>query len=302
MALGNDQPLFREEAFARRGRLEPLDGLLRVTAPHEWAILAALTLAFLGVVLWGLFGSVERSFSAQCILALPGERHAVVSETAGIVVDVLTQPGDTVKIGQPIARIRVRELDHDVRTAQSRFELIEEHVSESSDDAVQTLVAAARAELLQLQALQNSGEYIVSPQFGEVTAQNLRLGQEVTASSRVAEIRASTDQQFEAITLVSPEDAQRLSVGMEAQIIPRDSRATKVTALEAEVAYISHHPALPDAWLVSYGLWLPGNNSQMVRLALREPQLAATNGDPCRVRVILRREAPVRLLVSPGSG
>ena len=44
----NRRRLFREAAFARRGQTEPLDGLLRVTAPHEWVILVGPALVFVG--------------------------------------------------------------------------------------------------------------------------------------------------------------------------------------------------------------------------------------------------------------
>ena len=61
--------LFRDEAFARRGRSEPIDGLLRITAPHEWLFLAMLGCAMLAVLLWAVFGTIERGLSAPCVLA-----------------------------------------------------------------------------------------------------------------------------------------------------------------------------------------------------------------------------------------
>ena len=91
--------LFREEAFARRGQTEPLDGLLRVTAPHEWVIVAGLGLALVGLVAWVLFGSVERSLSSECILAHPGERYTVISGFMGNVIDVPVEVGDPVEGG-----------------------------------------------------------------------------------------------------------------------------------------------------------------------------------------------------------
>ena len=70
--------LFRDEAFARRGRSEPIDGLLRITAPHEWLFLAMLGCAMLAVLLWAVFGTIERGLSAPCVLAstLAGEPAA----------------------------------------------------------------------------------------------------------------------------------------------------------------------------------------------------------------------------------
>ncbi len=72
--------LFRNEAFDRRGRSEPIDGLLRITAPHEWLFLTMLGCALFGVLLWAVFGTIERGLSGPCALTSPpvGERFAVV--------------------------------------------------------------------------------------------------------------------------------------------------------------------------------------------------------------------------------
>lgn len=65
--------LFRDEAFARRGRTEPIDGLLRITAPHEWVFLALLAVALIAVLAWALFGTIERGLSASCLVAAPAD-------------------------------------------------------------------------------------------------------------------------------------------------------------------------------------------------------------------------------------
>ena len=67
--------LFRDEAFARRGRSVPIDGLLRVTAPHEWLFLAMLGCALLGTLLWANFGNIERGISARCTLISSSPRE-----------------------------------------------------------------------------------------------------------------------------------------------------------------------------------------------------------------------------------
>ena len=63
--------LFRDEAFARRGRAEPIDGLLRITAPHEWVFLALLGIALIAVLAWAVFGTIERGLSASCLVTAP---------------------------------------------------------------------------------------------------------------------------------------------------------------------------------------------------------------------------------------
>ncbi len=166
--------LFREEAFARRGQTEPLDGLLRVTAPHEWVIVAGLGIALLGLVAWGLFGSVERSLSSECVLAQPGERYTVISDITGNVIDVPVDVGDPVEVGQPIAFIKIPELSRHVALARARLSTLE-----ANPDAAPDALALARSELLELESLRASGEVVASPYSGEVAAYNLVQGQAV---------------------------------------------------------------------------------------------------------------------------
>ena len=74
-----ESKLFREEALAHRGKIEPLNGLLRVTAPHEWLIVIGLVAALVAVALWAFLGRVDRTLTVGCVLAHPGDRHAVVA-------------------------------------------------------------------------------------------------------------------------------------------------------------------------------------------------------------------------------
>ena len=102
---------FREGALTRNAEPEPLDDRAQLTAPHEWAVLACLALVLAAIVAWGVFGSVERTVRSDGLLVLPGERHAVLSNATGVVVDVMTQAGERVDAGQPIARIAVSGAD-----------------------------------------------------------------------------------------------------------------------------------------------------------------------------------------------
>lgn len=107
--LGESQ--FRESAFARNTEPEPLDDRAQLTAPHEWAVLACLGLVVAAIIAWGVFGSVERTVRSDGVLVLSGERHTVLSEESGVVVDVMAQPGERVVAGQPIVRIAASGAD-----------------------------------------------------------------------------------------------------------------------------------------------------------------------------------------------
>ncbi|MCY3698358.1 MAG: hypothetical protein OXH46_01795 [Gemmatimonadetes bacterium] len=51
---------FRERAIAASASRQQLDRLLRVTAPHERIVLAAVALMLAGIGAWALFGPLGR--------------------------------------------------------------------------------------------------------------------------------------------------------------------------------------------------------------------------------------------------
>ena len=291
MFLGRRR-LFRAQAFARRGQTDPLDGLLRVTAPHEWLVLAGLAIALLGFVAWGVFGSVERSVSAECLMVYPGERYAVLSEVDGYVADVLVDAGDRVDAAEPIARVRMTELQRQVRVARARVELLaaQGQDGEPPDDAL----AQAQDELLELEAMQASGEYIVSPYAGVVTWHSLAVGHGVTVGTEVAGLHDGVDGRVEAVAFFPPESAQQIAPGMKAGVLA--GGLSHGRALDAEVIEVPGLPSAPPGWLAALGFASPVH-SHIVRTTLREaPEALPSDGAPCRIRIILGRERPISLL------
>lgn len=291
--MTNNRRLFRERAFARRGKTESLNGLLRVTAPHEWILMVCLGLAVLGLAAWGLFGSVEESVSARCVLALPGERFTVVAESSGTVVGLLADIGDEVEAGQPLARLRSPELSREIAIARSRVEVLESNGAETSD-----ALDAARSALMELEARESAGEFLTTPYGGIVTVYALSLGQAVAVGTAVASVRVAGGNELEAVAMVLPENVERLSAGMEAQVVAIIRNGRGIEALNAEVSSVSTRAVTPPHWLAAFGLpVLP--RGHMVGLALlQDPTAAVTDGDPCELRIIVRRASPVQLLLS----
>ena len=295
--------LFRETAIIHNAQPEPLDEPLRVTAPHEWAMLAGLGIALLGVAAWAAFGSVERSFSGEGALVRAGERHAISSPVSGNVVDVLAQPGDRVEAGQAIARVKLPELDWRVQVARARIALLEEQAEHSAASAADRTLANARAELIELVAPKSAGHAIVSPYDGILAVQNLVAGQMVTTGVPVAEVRLpSIGRPIEVLMFVPPGRLTEIEPGMEARVAVAVPDRIGVQVLPAEIVEISPHPMDRPPWLSRFGLaptseWSP--RGHLVRLALRErTDLRFEDGIPCRVDIVLGRHAPFTLLGS----
>lgn len=294
-----DKGLFRKEAVARRGHAEPIDGLLRVTAPHEWMILLALVLALLALLGWSLFGSIERSLTAGCVLVRAGDRHPVVSESSGSVVEVLVDVGDVVAADQPIARIATPELSRQVRAAAARVNALEAQDPRggSADVAAADLLRLARLELQEFEAARAAGELVVTPHAGEITSHSLVPGQALTVGEEIAVIREAAAPHFEAVTFLPAERAHDVEPGMAARVVV----AGGSQSLDAEVLSVSARPATPPGWLADLGLAAPATAHRMT-LSLREPPgHAVADGDGCRLRIVLRTEAPIRLVAMSGT-
>lgn len=286
-----DNRLFREKAIARMGQTEPLDSLLRVTAPREWMILCALAIALLSVAVWVILGSIEQKVAATCILAMPGQRQAIISPESGTVVEVFVRDGERVEREQRIARINPTQLMHQARVARARIALLEQTPGTvtSPDDGG---LAAARAELLAVEAMLETSAVITSPESGEMVALSLVPGQAVTAGSVVGRIRTGSNHRLEALAFVPPESAPVITPGMRARILIRP-RQGDTDWLGAEVAAVSPQPVVVPQWLSDHG-FVAAPRSHFVRASLHEtPRPSIANGTHCQAWFI---RPPVSLL------
>ena len=183
--------VFREKALAQRAEREAIDARLQVTAPHEWLLVSGLGVALAVLLAYGLVGRVERSLSVETVLVRPGERIAVVAGLPGVVVDVLSEVGDTLAQGQSIAHVQTPAL---------------------------RALAAPRSETAQRGADDFTTHDIVAPHDGELVTLSLAAGQRVVAGDLAARIRTASAGPVEAIGFVTRDEALQLAPGMEAQV------------------------------------------------------------------------------------
>lgn len=297
------QSLFRERALMRNAQPEPLDDLLRVTAPHEWLLVAGLACLLLVAVAWSVFGSVERTLSSGGALVRPGARYTLVSVVSGTVSEVLADVGEVVAVGQPLARLKLPELGWRLQVVRARVALLEAQAARTGPPAegwVRAELASARAEWITLASLEAAGEVIVSSQAGELTARGLVKGQAVTAGAAVAEVRTGTSRPPEAVMFFSTEHGQRIETGMAARVAVATHLGSRI--FPAEVTDISPWPTDPPPWLSRFGLASTAAAhaaGRLVRLTVAgSKDLQAPDGAPCRIDIILTQHSPLGLLVS----
>ena len=283
----------------RRARPEPLDDRLQITAPHEWLIVAGLALTLLALIVFGVFVRVERTVSYEATLLLPGDRHYLVAPVSGTVVDVLANATDSVEPGQPIAYVQPSETQY-LESALVRFLSALEESGQ--------LPEGSRLELLQeLLAAGPSTEFvpaavITSQDGGEVVTLDLASGQILVAGAFVGLVRTEAAGQPEVVAFVSPDDAARLTVGMEAHVSVQSYGSGDARVFQGRVAHVSPGETKPPQWLQAQGIAIPQQPHQLrVLLVGDEPDVPIADGAAVSVRVVLGRES-LAFLLAPGDG
>ena len=283
--------LFRREAMARKGRREPIDGLLRVTAPHEWLILIALVVAVGVFTAWGTFGEVERGLTVDCLLVYPGERYIIASDSSGNVAEVFVETGSMVNAGQPLARLRSSELDRNILLAQSKVDLLEER----SDSVGSEELTLAKNDLLELTALQTTGQLVISHASGQLISHQLTPGRALQLGDEVAVVREYNSMDLHALAYVSRRDAERLEPSMDARVSLIFGVQNGRTVLDAEVIGFSDTHVESLTWLSALGL---DGQGQVLELRLLEiPPDDVSDGTPCNSRIIYERGSPFSVII-----
>jgi len=84
---------------------EELDKLLTVTNPKGWIALIGLTAIIITITLWAIFGSLVTTLPTSGVLVRPAGIQEILSDSAGRITEINVRAGDSVKVGQPLAKI-----------------------------------------------------------------------------------------------------------------------------------------------------------------------------------------------------
>lgn len=118
--MSSAQKLFRKAALEKLSSPEQLDIMMKITSPTGWLALCAIGLGLVGVVLWGIFGSIATKVAGQGILL----RDAVQTVTAGSqgrLTEVIVRSGSVVEAGETIARIAQADLESQINRVKSEL-------------------------------------------------------------------------------------------------------------------------------------------------------------------------------------
>src|SRR5512137_3064196 len=97
--------LFRKAALDKLASPEQLDVLARVTSPTGWLALGTVGMLLVGVVAWGILGSVPTRVEGEGILIRGGGLRQIESTGDGNLAELKIRLGDTVQAGAAIGTV-----------------------------------------------------------------------------------------------------------------------------------------------------------------------------------------------------
>lgn len=111
-------PLFRRRALEEQGKPRSLDTGLKVISGKAWLTLIGLIILVSTIIGWSFLGSIPIKVQGKGILISKqgGIFQASAPQGGGEVIELLVKPGDTVAIGQIVARLSAPHLqkEHEV--------------------------------------------------------------------------------------------------------------------------------------------------------------------------------------------
>jgi HlyD family secretion protein len=119
--------MFRADALRRLRDPQHLDAVIRLTSPASWLVLLGLAVIVLGLVAWGIWGTL--SFRAHGLGMIQLTESAVfdlAAPTAGRVKTVTVAVGDQVKAGDQVAMLSLPEAEAERVGAQRRLDALRE--------------------------------------------------------------------------------------------------------------------------------------------------------------------------------
>lgn len=103
--MGIVASVFRKTALERLSSPDRLDSMLKVTTPMSWIGIAAAAVLAISVVFWAFTGSLPTTVSTVGFLVDSYNTNTIYSNAAGMVSQVMVEPGMPIERDDPILEI-----------------------------------------------------------------------------------------------------------------------------------------------------------------------------------------------------
>ena len=110
-------PIFNEKAYEKLRNPDDLDKYVRVTKPSAWVALLGCIVLLVGILVWGIFGTVSSNIETECVAIPSGEVICLISlddignVNVGDPISTESSRGFISRVGSlPLSRTEVRDL------------------------------------------------------------------------------------------------------------------------------------------------------------------------------------------------
>jgi len=206
--------MFRQAALEKSSSPERLDSLMQVTTTKGWIALIGLIVAIAGAIVWGVLGSAPDNVEGAGILLRSGGIFDIEISGSGMIEELLVAPGDTVQVGDVVARQSLPELDQQVQQTRNL-------IADLEDNRTREAALVTKNRDLEVQSVQEE----IARLKQEVTAfkdQEEFLTNRLAAQRQAVELGLITSDQAEAT-------AQELST-TQANIVSNEAQAIQLEA------------------------------------------------------------------------
>ncbi len=145
----SENPQFRKAALDKLASPERLDVLMRVTSPMGWLALTTVAGILVGVIVWGIFGSIPERIDGQGVLLRGGANKEIRSTGSGTLASLDLAEGQMITVGQVLGTISAAGNNEEVNVARTKVQQLEQQRLTTNIDASQN-VAAAQAQIARL--------------------------------------------------------------------------------------------------------------------------------------------------------
>ncbi len=127
MSQRNISTIARPEAVAQLTSTEQLDQRLVVVRGGSWLLLVAGGLLVAVCLVWGVLGRLPKVVEGEGVIAPEGTQPVEIDSPAAVggVVELIVPEHDRVEEGEPLVRLRNRDLEVAVANARAQVEMLE---------------------------------------------------------------------------------------------------------------------------------------------------------------------------------